>query len=77
MVSSSPAYGTVAVHSRQPIPQDDRTYSTVDSSQHETVATSGNSAYGTAFTALASAKGAVLFVYSNVSKSVVLIDWSR
>lgn len=56
MVSSNPAYGPVAEHSRQPVPQDDHTYSTVDSSQHETVATSGNSAYGTSFIAVASAK---------------------
>ena len=49
MVSSDPACSTVMKHSRQPVPQDDHTRSTVDTSQHETLATSENSAYSTTF----------------------------
>ena len=58
MVSSNPAYGAVAEHSRQPVPQDDHTYiyCAVDSSQQETIETSENPGYGSSLLAASSAK---------------------
>ena len=58
MVSSNPAYGTVAEHSGQPVPQDDHTYiyCAVDSSQQETIATSENPGYGISLRPATSAK---------------------
>ena len=59
MVSSNPAYGAVAEHSKQPfIPQDDPTfiYCAVDSSQQETIETSENPGYGSSLLAASSAK---------------------
>ena len=58
MVSSNPAYGSVAEHSGQPVPQDDHTYiyCAVDSSQQETIATSENPGYGISLRPATSAK---------------------
>ena len=58
MVSSNLAYGAVAEHSRQPVPQDDLTYiyCAVDSSHQETIETSENPGYGTTLGTATSAK---------------------
>ena len=72
MVSSNLAYGTVTKPRNQPAPQDDHTYSIVDSSQQEAVVTSGNRAYVTSLRPAASASNNP--AYSNASRSVNCFD---
>ena len=58
MVTSNPAYGSVATHSKQPVSQDDHTYvyCAVDSSQQKKIATSENPSYGISLRLTTSAK---------------------
>ena len=49
LVSSNLMYDTVTEPSNQPVPQDDHTYSIIDSSQQETIVTSGNPAYAISY----------------------------